>query len=54
MPVKQKSIAIITDYNGLDDQARIYLLLVLTIQLLDKFDSDLKGHNNFQIWLDLY
>lgn len=54
MPVKPKSIAIIIDYNGLDDQARVYLLLVLTTKLLDKFGSDLKGHSNFQILLDLY
>lgn len=44
MPVKPKSIAIIIDYNGLNDQARVYLLLVLTTKLLDKFGSDLKGH----------
>lgn len=39
MPVKQKSIAIITDYNGLDDQAWAYLLLfTITGQVWLRFE----------------
>ena len=44
MTAKTKTTVITIDHNRLDDQARVYLLPILTRKSLDMFSLDLKDH----------
>lgn len=52
MAAKTKTTVITIDHNRLDDQARVYLLPVLTRKSLDTFSLDLKDHTTSKLYLN--
>ena len=54
MAAKTKTTVITIDHNRLDDQARVYLLPVLTRKSLDMFSLDLKDHTTSKFYLTCF